>query len=606
MWKNEEDKAFLTSHNTPSEPARETDSEQRFCEYCGKFKKEQCPNKDDKAKPNKDTLACPSFESKPYESDQFEEKKPKEINPVVLAKAIKGFHTFIVEENSRQLYVYSPKDGCYSNHAEDLIKTEIVRRLNEDARSRFYPDVYFYIYGIAPVEPFNDNPELLICENGILDTVKRELSPFTPKLFITSKVPVTYDPKASCPAINKFLLEVLGEKQIRVFQEMVGYTLYRRMIFHKAGLFVGSGANGKSTTLELIKNFLGKNNCSANTIQDICFNRFSLAVMHDKLANICADLPSKKLEHTGKFKQIVGGDTVNAEYKNKMPFPFVNVAKLLFSCNSIPPIAETEDCYAFFRRWIILEFNNMFDGEKADKHQLKKLTTPSELGGFLNFALDGLKRLLENADFSINETVEQMRKQYIKRSDSVKAFIEENVIVTNEYSDWIEIGQLYKAFVKYCQKEKIATVPQRVFTEDMKEHCVGADYKVHRLTKEELEHGSTKKQIHVWSYIKLKNVTDVTDVQGKPNSTLPEYAKDSIKTKNIPSKNPEIYGELATPLTSVTSVTEPSSERVCGQCVSWHKPSCSYPDADPNCVVPTNKYAEDCRTFNRKVGVNHD
>jgi P4 family phage/plasmid primase-like protien len=487
----------------------------------------------------------------------------QEINPVVLAKGIKSNHIFIVEENSRQLYVYSEKDGYYKSHAEELIKTEIVQRLDEDSRARYYQDVSFFIIAGAEVKPFNDNPELLVCKNGVLDVVKRELQPFSPSLFINTKIPVEYDPKASCPVIDRVLLEVMGKKQILAFQELVGHALYRKMLHNKAGLFVGSGANGKTKLLALIKALLGKDNVSALTLQDMCHNRFSLAVMFGKLANICGDLPSKKLKNTGGFKLGTGDDTIHAEIKNKMPFPFVNTAKIFFSCNIIPPIDEAEDCYAFFRRWIILEFNNVFEGKKADKHLLEKITTPSELSGFLNFALEGLKRLLENGDFSVNETVEQMRKQYIKRSDSVKAFIEENIEVTNEYSDWIEIHELYKAFVRYCQKEKIATVPQRVFTTDMTEHCVGAEYKVHRLTKEELEDGSTKKQIHVWSYIKLKNVADVTDVT-KPTmpaiSTLLDYS--TIHQDSLEKTPYKKEASIASPVTSVTSVTEsdPSSE----------------------------------------------
>jgi hypothetical protein len=43
-------------------------------------------------------------------------------------------------------------------------------------------------------------------------------------------------------------------------------------------------------------------------------------------------------------------------------------------------------------------------------------------------------------------------------------------------------------------------------------------------------------------------------------------------------------------------------ERTCGQCASWHKTSCSYPDSDPSCVNPLNKYAEACRDFISQEG----
>lgn len=537
---------------------------------------------------------------------QKRSEEPLEINPVVLAKEIKSNHIFIVEENSRQLYVYSEKDGYYQSHAEELIKTEIVKKLDEDARARYYQDVSFYIIAGAKVEPFDNHPELLVCQNGILDVVKRELQPFSPNSFINTKIPIVYDPDAKMPAGMKFLQEVIGEKQIKAFQEAVGHALYRRMLFNKATLFVGSGANGKTKLLAWIKALLGKDNVSALTLQDMCHNRFSLAVLYGKMANICGDLPSKKLEQTGGFKLGTGEDTIHAEIKNKMPFPFVNTAKIFFGCNVIPPISEAEDCHAFFRRWIILECNNVFEGKKADKRILEKITTPSELSGFLNFALKGLKRLMENNDFSVNETVEQLRKQYIKRSDSVKAFIEELVIVTNEYSDWIEIGELFKVFVRYCNKEKIGTVPQRVFTTDMKEHCAGAEYTVHRLTREEQERGDTsKKQIHVWSYIKLKNVTDVTDVIKSTIPAIPTLEEYSIlqqqDSENLNYKDSSIAG-IRSLITSVTSVTKQSSERTCGLCELNLKLGCTYPDGDYRLILPTNTYAQDCRDFTPKRG----
>jgi len=72
-------------------------------------------------------------------------------------------------------------------------------------------------------------------------------------------------------------------------------------------------------------------------------------------------------------------------------FPFVNRAKLTFSCNVVPEVYE--DTTAFFRRWIIIQFPHTFDSAKADKDLPKKLTTAEEFSGILNFALEGLNRL---------------------------------------------------------------------------------------------------------------------------------------------------------------------------------------------------------------------
>jgi phage/plasmid-associated DNA primase len=77
--------------------------------------------------------------------------------------------------------------------------------------------------------------------------------------------------------------------------------------------------------------------------------------------------------------------------KGRDLFFFENYAKLIFSANQIPKSPEDTD--AFFRRWEIINFPNQFL-QNADKKIMKKLTISEELSGFLNFAINGLKRLL--------------------------------------------------------------------------------------------------------------------------------------------------------------------------------------------------------------------
>ena len=98
------------------------------------------------------------------------------------------------------------------------------------------------------------------------------------------------------------------------------------------------------------------------------------------------------------FKMLTGGDSISGEEKFKMSFNFRNIAKLWFSANEIPETLD--DTIALFRRWILLVCSNIFARDKCDSHILKKLMTPTELSGFLNYALEGLKRLLTNRHFS--------------------------------------------------------------------------------------------------------------------------------------------------------------------------------------------------------------
>ncbi len=427
-----------------------------------------------------------------------------QINPVLLAKDIMEDYKFIVEKQSRILFVYEPENGKYSEHAEETIKREIAKRLDDNARSKFFNDVHFFIRAVAPIKPFCDIGELLLCKNGILNILTRELKPFSPEYFMVNKIPVTYDSNQKIVAIDVFLKEVLNKKEIMTLQEFLGYCLYRKITYHKALLLVGCGRNGKGVTLNLITAFLGKENCSSETLQNICYNRFSTANLYCKLANISADLPSNIIKHSGIFKMVVGGDTVPNERKCVTSYPYNPYAKNLFSANYIPPIANTEDCDAFYARWLILEYKKQFLGDKANKNLIEKLTNPKELSALLNFALDGFDRLNENKDFSMKENIDEMRKQYIKRSNSCKAFIEEALEITSDFGDILTSKYAYTQFLNYCNQNQIKSQSQKEFIENMKEHCLGADFRKTRLTKKQQEFfGEDNITPNAWHYVKL-------------------------------------------------------------------------------------------------------
>ena len=109
------------------------------------------------------------------------------------------------------------------------------------------------------------------------------------------------------------------------------------------------------------------------------------------MANTFADLKSDKLTNTGPFKMLVSGDFIRAQNKFCNPFEFQNYAKLIFSANEIP---QSEDkSYAYFRRWIILFFENVFEGDNNDTKLIEKLTTDEELSGLLNLSLIALRQL---------------------------------------------------------------------------------------------------------------------------------------------------------------------------------------------------------------------
>jgi len=267
-----------------------------------------------------------------------------------------------------------------------------------------------------------ESPNLIPLENGVFDLDLNELRPYTSDFMFFNKIPVKYNPEADCPLIKNFHKEITNsEEDITILEEVLGFCLYRDYFIAKSLMLAGGGSNGKSTWLALAKRFLGKENVSGRSLQDLEEHRFAKADLHTKLTNIYADLPDKALFRTGMFKMLTGRDLIAAEKKHRDTFHFVNYAKLMFSANKVPE-SPFDNSEAFFRRWIIIVFPNVFTGEDADPQILDKLTTEEELSGLLNLALTGLKRLLKNGVFSHSKTTEEIKEDYIRKSSPIAAF----------------------------------------------------------------------------------------------------------------------------------------------------------------------------------------
>ena len=446
----------------------------------------------------------------------------KTFNPIRFAESVLANFHIKTSRDNETVYIYDKKKGIYCPVGEAVIKGLMAKILGKETRHRHYADVVFYVKGMTYFDrPLTVDPRKLVVANGVLDVESRQVSPFTSDTFYLTAIPVTYDEKAECPRALKFLAQVVGERLLPLMQEMFGYCILQDYPFHIAFMFVGEGKNGKSTLQRLLAAFLGKENVSHETLQDLCYNRFSKSQLYGKLANLCADIPITPLMHTGNFKMLTGNDPISAEHKFKNPFSLTNYAKLVFSCNQVPETKDDTD--AFYRRWTIIPCNNVFSGDKCDLHVLDKLTTPQELSGLLNWSLTGLKRLLETNTFTGNEDFEEQRRKYIRKSNSSKAFIEECLSYDPDCSAIIPEAELYEKFITFCDNNELPSSKKAVLTQNINQYLAQAKQTTARI--------DGKAGIHVWQYMKfVATVASVATCSTK--ETISEYSvlKESLAT----------------------------------------------------------------------------
>lgn len=389
----------------------------------------------------------------------------KLIHKNVAAVLIEDFNFITIGETRLDILYY--KDGQYIKGGDLLIANE-VQKMTENRVKNY--DI-LEVIGQIKRRTYKDRsvltqtPKEMMCvNNGILNIITLKLIPHNPELIFTQKIPHDFKPGEDCKKIKTFLGELLKEDDLKTVQEYTGYLLWREDIFKKAVICVGEKDTGKTTFNKLIVNFVGEQNTSGESLHRIISDKFSAENLYNKLLNIYDDLSFKDIDDTGAFKIITGNGWVSGEKKFGDRFRFRNYAKLMFNTNKISSVEDSDD-EAYFGRWIILFFNNVFNGENVKHNVIEDITTPKEMAGFLNWGLIGLKRLFDNNGFSYPYTAEDNKRMMEKDSSSISAFAQDFLIV--QPTAWISKEDLYNVYSEYVNMFGGARVTKEKFGRDL-------------------------------------------------------------------------------------------------------------------------------------------
>ena len=331
-----------------------------------------------------------------------------------------------------------------------------IHTFKDELFKQFMADAYL------PTPKTNKKNVLINLENGTFEITptKRELRVFNRNDFLTHQLPFEYEPEATAPLFQKYLDEVLPNKdKQKVFAEFCGYIFIKPSVLklEKMLILLGTGANGKSVFFEILNALLGSENISNYSLQSLTNDTgYQRAKIGNKLVNYASELKSK-LE-TDVFKQIASGEPIEARLPYGEPFILNEYAKLVFNCNTLPK--DVEHTTAFFRRFMIIDFNVTIPDSKKDT-QLANKIIDNELSGVFNWILKGLERVLKQKNFSKCEAIENARSDYEKQSDSVKMFIEDFEYTTS--TDYTTISELYQKYKVYCIEDGFRPVNKSNF-----------------------------------------------------------------------------------------------------------------------------------------------
>jgi putative DNA primase/helicase len=375
-----------------------------------------------------------------------EAEKRSTFSHISVAEEIITKHRLIKYNNT----IYEYVDNYYQP-AEFLRK--YVRDTYKGAKNNQVNEVVSYISDMQEIKrgSIKVNPYILNLENTRLDIRSGKCLEFNPDVIEFDRLPISYDPSAYCADVDKMLNKVfVGDREvIDLFEEMLGAVLIKHNRYQKGFLFYGSGSNGKSTILNLIKEFLGFRNYTTMSLENVT-DRFNKAELENKLANIGDNANNVTLKDTGTLKKLISGDAISVEKKGGTPYTIEPYATHIYSCNNIPSSFDKSD--GFYRRWILIPFNAKLSplDEDYDPMILDKITEPHALSYLLNIAIRGAERLIKNGSFTEPQTVRDALESYKIDNSNVLSWIDEKELDEDYFLD-NSTDKLYSDFADWCR-----------------------------------------------------------------------------------------------------------------------------------------------------------
>ena len=298
---------------------------------------------------------------------------------------------------------------------------------------------------------FDLNGWLLNVRNGTIDLTNGTMREHRQSDYLTHCLSMDYDPAAECPRWIDFLVQVMDGRQelVDFLRRTVGYSLTgstREQVFF---MLYGTGSNGKSTFLEVLRLLLGT--LAKNADFSTFLHREQESVRSDIARMRAARLvTAAETEGDRRFsetilKTVTGGDTVTARQLYSKEFEFRPSFKLWLAANHRPVIRGSD--HAIWRRVRLIPFTVTIPDDDQDQHLVEKLR--EELPGILSWAVRGCLEWQQER-LKAPEDVTEAVSQYREDMDSIGPFLEECCKVGPDYR--ASQGDLMRAYQGWAEK----------------------------------------------------------------------------------------------------------------------------------------------------------
>jgi putative DNA primase/helicase len=319
------------------------------------------------------------------------------------------------------------------------------------------------------VDTLDSDPFLLNCPNGTVDLRTGQLRPHSRADFISLVTRTPYDPGAPAPRWEAFLERIIPDQEVRAFlHRAVGYSITGHVGEQCFFFLHGSGANGKSTFLNVLRMALGryakvgtpdlllqtKSDSHPTSLADMVGVRF--------VPSIEAEDGKKMAE--AQVKWLTGDDKLKARFMRQDYFEFEPRLHIWLAANHRPYVTGTDA--GIWRRINLVSFTVAIPPEEQVKG-LTDILVREESTGILAWAIRGAQRWMREG-LNPPDQVKAALAAYRADQDILGQFMDE-CVEKDELAKPLAANDLYAAFLGWCQQNGERETTQRRFTNSITE-----------------------------------------------------------------------------------------------------------------------------------------
>jgi len=273
------------------------------------------------------------------------------------------------------------------------------------------------------------------------------LHPHDKKLGLRHVLGCDYEPSAPKPeTFENLLARILPDPAVRGrVQEYIGYTLLPDARFQLAQIWLGSGANGKGTLANIVQALHGRYSAASPSKLD----GFHAATTLGASLIYCDEAPPQNwCEQT--IKSMIAGEAISIDRKYMAPITARITGKWLILANHIPVVKDQS--HGFWRRFDIVPFSAEIPASERNP-LLANHIIKHELTGVLNWALEGLQRLLARGRFDATPPAAMDAATQAARTEtnSVHAWVNEAAIERTTTVDTSK-AEVYTTYAVWCRE----------------------------------------------------------------------------------------------------------------------------------------------------------